>query len=155
MAALMMHSVGCGLSAGFAPQRLRIRLERIAAGSKLQLHFAIRQRRKAPLVPLVRIERTLPCGNGILNPARLPVPPQGPINSVVSESAQYSQTCCHVNGGATHCKRCLTNRRSHLVTEPARHVSLRSKFATRRAEIGCQYQREHTKTLGVARRLRI
>ena len=29
------------------------------------------------MVPPVGIEPTLPCGNGILNPARLPVPPEG------------------------------------------------------------------------------
>ena len=29
------------------------------------------------MVPPARIELALPCGNGILNPARLPIPPEG------------------------------------------------------------------------------
>ncbi len=37
----------------------------------------VRESQCRKMVPLARVERALPCGKRILNPSRLPIPPQG------------------------------------------------------------------------------
>ena len=75
---VIRNRVRCANSAPFYCARkgrnLRHNAERIAPNKRKYLNS------KKRMVPPVGIEPTLPKGNGILNPARLPVPPQGPAS---------------------------------------------------------------------------
>ena len=53
----------------------------------------INRRAFKEMVPPARIELALPCGNWILNPARLPVPPQGHANHHRQDGKGVNGSC--------------------------------------------------------------